>query len=83
MKMQEKLLIAVDAGKSSVKGTIKFNGQIFTTIFRSKFEKVERLGVDIQPDSYHVKFGTSEYLIGDMVSEDHNDFSLSKTSLSR
>ncbi|MEH7114588.1 ParM/StbA family protein [Neobacillus niacini] len=79
--MQEKILIAVDSGKHSVKGMLKYQGQIYTTLFRTKLQKVERFAVDLQPNSYHVKFGTNEYLLGGMVSEDYNDFTLSKTSL--
>ncbi|MEH7076213.1 ParM/StbA family protein [Neobacillus drentensis] len=79
--MQEKILISIDTGKHSIKALLKYQGQIFTIMFRSKLQKVERFGIDLEPNSYHVKFGVNEYLIGDMVSEDYSDFTLSKTSL--
>lgn len=79
--MQDKALIACDCGKFACKAQLLWKGQIFTTMFRTKLLQVERFAVDLQPDSYHVKFDDHEYLLGDMVSEDHNDFNLDKTSL--
>ncbi|MEC1759885.1 ParM/StbA family protein [Schinkia azotoformans] len=78
--MQDKILIAVDSGKYSTKALMKYRNQLYTVMFRTKMQKVERLGVDIQQGSYHLCFKGNEYLVGDMVSEDHNDFNLEKTS---
>ncbi|MFP5303405.1 hypothetical protein R2R70_19710, partial [Cobetia sp. SIMBA_158] len=48
---------------------------------RTKIQEVNSLGIELQPGSYHVKFENTEYLIGDVVSEDYNIFDLDKTSL--
>lgn len=78
--MNEKILIAVDAGKYQTKAIAKYKGNTYTVTFRTKMQQVSRLGVDIQPNSYHLEFYGNEYLLGDMVSEDYSDFSLNKTS---
>lgn len=78
--MKEKILIAVDAGKYQTKGIAKYKGNTYSTTFRTKMQQVSRLGVDIQPNSYHVGYYGNEYLLGDMVSEDYSDFSLDKAS---
>ena len=79
--MNEKILIGVDAGKYAVKGILKYRDKVYTTTFRTKMQHVSRLGVDVQPGSYHIQYLGNEYLLGDMVSENFSDFSLSKTSL--
>ncbi|AIF45095.1 ParM/StbA family protein [Virgibacillus sp. SK37] len=78
--MKETMLIAVDCGKYSTKAIGKYQGNTYTTTFRTKMQQVSRLGVDIQPNSYHVEYYGNEYLLGDMVSEDYSDFSLNKAS---
>ncbi|MFS0752631.1 hypothetical protein [Oceanobacillus sp. 1P07AA] len=79
--MTEKILIAVDSGKYQTKGIAKYKGRTYMTTFRTKMMSVSRLGVDIQPNSYLVNYYGNEYLLGDMVSENHVDYSLSKSSL--
>lgn len=78
--MKEQILIAVDAGKYQTKGIAKYKGNIYSVIFRTKMKQVSRLGVDMQPNSYHVGYKGNEYILGDMVGEDYTDFSLNKTS---
>ncbi|WP_327607852.1 ParM/StbA family protein [Virgibacillus tibetensis] len=78
--MRETFLVAVDCGKYNTKAIGRYKGKTYTTTFRTKMQQVSRLGVEIQPDSYHVEFYGNEYLLGDMVSEDYSDFSLNKAS---
>lgn len=78
--MRDTILIAVDSGKSTTKSLAKYKGNTYSTTFRTKMQQVSRLGVDIQPNSYHVEYYGNEYLIGDMVSEDYSDFSLDKAT---
>src|SRR5690625_2489793 len=78
--MKETFLIAADAGKYQTKAIGKYKGHTYTTTFRTKMQQVERLGVEIQPSTSLVNYYGSDYLIGDMVSEDYSDFSLNKTS---
>ncbi|MFC0301145.1 hypothetical protein ACFFIS_10000 [Virgibacillus soli] len=79
--MKETILIAVDCGKYQSKGIAKYKGSTYMTNFRTKMQHAERLGVDISKGSFHIHYHGNEYLLGDMVSEDHSNFSLSKTSL--
>lgn len=79
--MKEQILIAVDAGKYQTKGMARYKGNIYTVAFRTKLQQVARLGVDIQPNSYLVNHYGTDYLLGDMVSEDYSDYSLNKASL--
>lgn len=78
--MKEKFMIAVDCGKYSTKAIGKYQENTYSITFRTKMQQVSRLGVDIQPNSYHIEYYGNEYLIGDMVSEDFSDFSLDKAS---
>ncbi|WP_047979727.1 ParM/StbA family protein [Ornithinibacillus contaminans] len=78
--MKERFMIAVDCGKYSTKAIGKYQGNTYSITFRTKMQQVSRLGVDIQPNSYHVEYYGIEYLIGDMVSENYSDFSLNKSS---
>lgn len=77
---KERILIAVDSGKYAVKALAKYQGQVFSTTFRTKMQSVNRLGVDIQPGSYLVQYNADSYLIGDMNGEEFSDYALSKTS---
>jgi plasmid segregation protein ParM len=79
--MKEQILIAIDSGKHRTKGLCRYKGNTFMTNFRTKLQQVSNLGVDIQPGSYLVEYNANQYIIGDMVSEDYTDYSLSKTSL--
>src|SRR5699024_9526428 len=79
--MENKLLIAVDAGKYQTKAIAKYKGMTYLTTFRTKLQQVDRLGVDIQHNSYLVNYGNRDYLLGDMVGENHVDYTLSKSSL--
>ncbi|MGG3691787.1 hypothetical protein [Heyndrickxia ginsengihumi] len=78
--MKEQILIACDCGKYQTKAMARYNGNTFMTTFRTKMMSVSRLGVEIQPNSYLVEYRGEEKLIGDMVSEGHSDYSLSKAS---
>ncbi|ADU28493.1 ParM/StbA family protein [Evansella cellulosilytica] len=78
--MKEQILIAVDCGKYQTKGIARYRGKTFMVSFRTKMMPVSRLGVDIQPNSFLVEYLGNEYLIGNMVSEDFVDYSLTKNS---
>lgn len=78
--MKEKILIAVDAGKYQTKSICKYKGNTYMTTFRTKMMPVSRFGVDIEPNSYLVGYKGDDYLLGDMVTEDYVNYSLSKTS---
>ena len=79
--MKEQILIAIDCGKYQTKAMARYKGKTYMVLFRTKLQKVKNLGVDIQPNSYLVEFNGDQYLLGNMVSEDFSDYSLSKTSL--
>src|SRR5690625_1092991 len=51
-------------------------------MFRTKMMQItNQFGMELQPNSYKVKFAGREYVLGDMVSEDYSDHNLSKESL--
>lgn len=77
----KKVFIAIDSGKHTTKGVIQVGETQHFTIFRTKVQQIENIGVDIQPNSYEVRFEGGEYLVGDMVTEDSQDSNISKHSL--
>lgn len=79
--MKEKLFIACDVGRHTSKAMLNYRGNTYISMFRTKVMEVEKLGLDIQPASFQIKFNGKEYLVGDMVSEDYCLFDLDKTSL--
>lgn len=79
--MKEKVFIAVDCGKHSVKGFLEYRGKLHIVYFRTKVQSANDFGGDLQPNSFKVKFEGKEYIIGNMVSEDYSDHNLSKESL--
>jgi plasmid segregation protein ParM len=81
--MKEELLIACDVGRHTSKALMNYNGKTFISMFRTKIQEVDRLGVEVQSGSYHVKYEGKEYLIGNMVSEEYSSFDLDKTSLTQ
>jgi plasmid segregation protein ParM len=81
--MKEEILIACDVGRHTSKALMNYNSKTYISMFRTKIMELERFSMEVQPGSYHVKYGGKEYLIGDMVSEDYSSFELDKTSLSQ
>ncbi len=79
--MDEKILIAIDAGKAKTKALANYKGKVYSTAFRTKMQQIHRLGMDVQPNSYYIQYQGNEYILGEMVSEDYSDFSLNKASL--
>lgn len=79
--MKEEIMIACDVGRHTSKALMNYNGKTFISMYRTKIQEVNSLGIELQPGSFHVKFENTEYLIGDVVSEDYNIFDLDKTSL--
>lgn len=75
------LLIAVDAGKDSTKYVYNNGEGLQRGVFRTKVQKVENLGVDIEKDTFLVEYNNEKYLIGDMVNESKLNFDLSKKSI--
>ncbi|WP_175638352.1 ParM/StbA family protein [Metabacillus schmidteae] len=81
--MKEEILIACDVGRHTSKALMNYDGKTFISMFRTKIQEVDRLGIEVQPGSYHIKYEGREYLIGDMVSEEYSSFDLDKTSLTQ
>ncbi|MCM3390226.1 ParM/StbA family protein [Ureibacillus chungkukjangi] len=79
--MKEEILIACDVGRHTSKALMNYNGKTFISMFRTKIQEINNLGMELEPGSFHVKYENIEYLIGDVVSEDYNIFDLDKTSL--
>ncbi len=75
------ILIAIDTGKHSTKSISKINGVIGKDIFRTKVQQINNLGVELTNNSYNVEFGGKSYLIGEMLSEDKCDYTISKSSI--
>jgi plasmid segregation protein ParM len=78
--MKKQYLIAIDSGKFQTKAMARYNGKTYVVTFRTKLQQVNNLGVEIQPGSHLVEYNGDQYLLGDMVSEDYTDYTLSKTS---
>lgn len=74
-------LIAVDAGKDSTKFIFNDGLGLQRSIFRTKVQKVENFGVDIQKNTFLVDYNGESYLIGDMVGENKLNFDLTKKSI--
>lgn len=79
--MKEHFYIAIDCGKYMTKAIGRYKANTYMVSFRTKLMSVSRLGVEIQPKSFLVEYLGDEYLLGDMVSEDYVDYSLTKSSL--
>lgn len=79
--MNNNILIAVDAGKSSCKSVTKIQGKIERNQFRTKVQEVENLGIDIPPNTFKVEFNNKVYLVGEAVSEEKVKYDISKKSI--
>jgi plasmid segregation protein ParM len=79
--MKEHVFIGVDCGKFATKAILEYQGGTYIVLFRTKMQTTSDLGMELQENSFKVEFEGNEYLLGDMVSEDHSDFNLSKESL--
>lgn len=76
--MKETILIAVDCGKYATKAILKSKDKQAITIFRTKMQEVEQVGIEIKNGSYHVKHNKKSYLVGEAVSETYSNFDLTK-----
>ncbi|MFH5781512.1 ParM/StbA family protein [Heyndrickxia oleronia] len=76
--MKEAVLIAVDCGKYATKAILKSKDKQAITVFRTKMQEVEQVGIEINSGSYHVKYNKKSYLVGDAVSESYSSFDLTK-----
>ncbi|MFJ7848149.1 hypothetical protein ACIQXR_04730 [Peribacillus sp. NPDC097224] len=79
--MNEHVFIAIDSGKYATKAMMEYKGKTSTMLFRTKLQEVSDVGVEIQPNSFKVEYEDTQYLLGDMVSENQSDFNLSKETL--
>lgn len=76
------MFISIDSGKHTTKGLLEYKRKTYAVMFRTKMMQItNQFGMELQPNSYKVKFSGREYVIGDMVSEDYSDHNLSKESL--
>lgn len=50
-------------------------------MFKTKVQKIDNLGVDVEHNTFKVQFNNESYLIGDMVSDNKLNFDLSKKSI--
>src|SRR5690625_1394775 len=73
-----KALIAIDSGKYATKAVLEFNRKQYVSVFRTKVQRVQDIGIEIPTNSFLVNFENQQYLIGDVVSEDFSDYNLSK-----
>ncbi|WP_047154566.1 ParM/StbA family protein [Aneurinibacillus tyrosinisolvens] len=78
--MTNQLSIAIDSGKHSTKSASYINGTLQKVRFRTKVQGVENLGIDIPMNNYLLELEGNSFLIGDSVSENRSDFSLSKNT---
>lgn len=76
------LFIAIDAGKDSTKFVYNNGFNLQRDMFRTKVQKIDNLGVDVEHNTFKVEFNNESYLIGDMVSDSKLNFDLSKKSIS-
>lgn len=76
--MNNNILIAVDAGKSSCKSVTKIQGKIERNQFRTKVQEVENLGIDIPPNTFKVELNGKTYLIGEAIGEERIKYDVSK-----
>lgn len=79
--MNNNILIAVDAGKSSCKSVTKIQGKIERNQFRTKVQEVENLGIDIPPNNFKVEYQGKTYLVGEAVGEERIRYDISKKSI--
>lgn len=74
-------LIAVDSGKDSTKFIFNDGLGLQRSMFRTKVQKVENFGVDVEKNTFLVEYNGENYLIGDMVGENKLNFDLTKKSI--
>lgn len=79
--MNNNLLVAVDAGKSSCKSVSKIQGKLERNQFRTKVQEVENLGIDIPRNTFKVEFQGKVYLVGEAVGEEKIKYDISKQSI--
>lgn len=78
---QDIILIAVDPGKDSTKFIFNDGLGLQRSMFRTKVQKVENFGVDVEKNTFLVEYNGENYLIGDMVGENKLNFDLTKKSI--
>lgn len=78
---QNTILIAVDSGKDSTKFIFNDGLGLQRSMFRTKVQKVENFGVDVEKNTFLVEYNGENYLIGDMVGENKLNFDLTKKSI--
>lgn len=76
--MKEPILIAIDSGKYATKAILKSKDKHAITVFRTKIQEVEKVGIDVNPGSYEVTYNKKSYLVGDAVNESYSNFDLTK-----
>lgn len=76
--MKEPILIAVDCGKYATKAILKSKDKHAITVFRTKMQEVEQVGIEINNGSYQVTFNGKSHLVGDIVNETYSNFDLTK-----
>ncbi|MCI1592655.1 MULTISPECIES: ParM/StbA family protein [Bacillaceae] len=76
--MREPVLIAVDCGKYATKAILKSKDKHAITVFRTKMQEVEKVGIEVNPGSYEVTYNKKSYLVGDTVNESFSNFDLTK-----
>ncbi|MCI1589799.1 ParM/StbA family protein [Heyndrickxia oleronia] len=76
--MKEPILIAVDCGKYATKAILKSKDKHAITVFRTKMQEVEKVGIEVNPGSYEVTYNKKSYLVGDTVNESFSNFDLTK-----
>lgn len=74
-------LISVDPGKDSTKFIFNDGLGLQRSMFRTKVQKVENFGVDVEKNTFLVEYNGENYLIGDMVGENKLNFDLTKKSI--
>lgn len=76
--MNRKFQFSIDCGKFDCKFVGKIEGKMYKNKFRNKVSEVSNLGTEIAPNSFILEHENRTFLIGDMLSEEHTDYELSK-----
>lgn len=77
--MYNKFFIAVDSGKSYTKGVLRLEDNSIKRVrFRTKVLEANGFGDDINMNTDFVYFDGKKYLVGDLISEEHVNFDLTK-----
>lgn len=79
--MKEHVFIGIDCGKFATKAIMEYKGREYIVLFRTKMQMTSELGIELGENSFKIEYEGQQYLLGDGVSENYSDHSLSKETL--